>query len=101
MLGGLLCYFHWEAMLISYLSKIVISVPFSNMEELSNSDYQVNTLAGSTFFDAFKYGNELWQKIYEEKLAMVDQGGNSIEECQFELGLEKKLIFSFDCETFQ
>ena len=67
MAGGLLYYFHWEAMLISYLAKIVTPVPFSNMLELYNSDYQLTTLGGSALVDVFRYGDELWQLIYREK----------------------------------
>ena len=53
MAGGLLYYFHWEAMLISYLAKIVTPVPFSNMLELYNSDYQLTTLGGSALVDVW------------------------------------------------
>ena len=81
MVGGLLCYFHWEAMLISYLAKIVIPIPFSNMQELYKSDYQLGTLAGSAYLDAFKYGNELWQQIYREKLNVEDHNYATAEGC--------------------
>ena len=81
MFGGLLCYFHWEAMLISYLAKIEIPIPFSNMQELYNSEYQVTTLAGSSFSDAFKNGNELWQLIYRDKMEVVNEYCGSNEDC--------------------
>ena len=90
MVGGLLCYFHWEAMLISYLAKIVISVPFSNMQELYSSDYRLTTLGGSSFSDALKYGNELWQLIYSEKLEVVNQYCGSKEDCLNWLLLDAK-----------
>ena len=98
MVGGLLCYFHWKAMLISYLSKIVISIPFSNMQELYNSDYQVSTLAGSSYIDAFKYGNNLWQLIFKEKLEKVDQDCISPKDCRSWLLQDAKnaLYFSFN-----
>ena len=73
MIGGLLCYFHWEAMLISYLAKIVMPVPFSNMKELYKSDYQFTTIAGSALSDAFKNGDKLRQQIFREKLEFFDQ----------------------------
>ena len=97
MVGGLLCYFHWEAMLISYLARIVISIPFSNMQELYDSDYQVNTLAGSVYYDAFKYGNDLWQMILKEKLEKVDHDCSSTEDCRNWLLLDAKnaLYFGF------
>ena len=31
MFNGLIFYFHWDAELISYLAKVVIPMPFSNM----------------------------------------------------------------------
>ena len=81
MAGGLLYYFHWEAMLISYLAKIVTPVPFSNMHELYKSDYQVTTLAGSALVDVFKYGDELWQLIYRDKLELANEYCNSPNTC--------------------
>ena len=66
--GGMLCYFHWEAMLVSYLSMRVTRMPFTNMQELYKSDYKFTTIQGSAYHDTFKYGNEMWQKIYKEKL---------------------------------
>ena len=81
MVCGLLCYFHWEAMLISYLAKIEIPVPFSNMQELYESDYQFTTLGGSSFSDAFKNGNGFWQVIYREKMEVVNQYCSSKDDC--------------------
>ena len=81
MVGGLLCYFHWEAMLISNLAKIVIPVPFSNMQELYKSDYRFTTAAGSALSDAFKNGDELWQLIFREKLEFFDQICTVAEGC--------------------
>ena len=65
MFNGLIFYFHWDAELISYLAKVVIPMPFSNMAELYESDYQFTTLGESAFSDSFKNGNELWQKYTE------------------------------------
>ena len=81
MAGGLLYYFHWEAMLISYLAKIVTPIPFSNMHELYKSDYQVTTLAGSALVDVFRYGDELWQLIYREKLELTNKYCNGPNQC--------------------
>ena len=71
LLGGLLCYFHWEAMLISYLSLRVVKIPFYNMQEFYDSDYILATTPGSSFWDAFENGNELWKKIHKEKLQPI------------------------------
>ena len=71
LLGGLLCYFHWEAMLISYLAQRVTPIPFTNMQELYDSDYILAVPPGTSQYDSFKYGNELLKKIYKEKLEPV------------------------------
>ena len=99
MLGGLLCYFHWEAMLISYLAKIVIPVPFSNMQELYKSDYQFTTLAGSAFSDSFKNGNELWQLIYTEKLETLDIGPAAADYLDWVL-LDAKYAVYYNAKSF-
>ena len=90
MFNGLLCYFHWEAMLISNLSKVVIPMPFSNMQELYESDYRFTTLGGSAFSDSFKNGNKLWQLIYREKLEVLDEYCASKQDCLDWLLLDTK-----------
>ena len=41
MLAGTLLYWHWEAMIISYLAVRTISLPFNSLEELVlNTDYK-------------------------------------------------------------
>ena len=73
LLGGLLCYFHWEAMLISYLAQRKIPLPFTNMQELYDSDHRLGVSPGTSDWDSFKYGNELWRKIYANKLEPVSK----------------------------
>ena len=68
MFSGVLLYFHWEAMLISYLATRELIFPFSNLQEMYDSDFQFFTLPNSAMMDSFKYGNDLWQKIYKDKL---------------------------------
>ena len=69
--GGLLCYLHWEAMLTSYLAMRVIRVPFSNMQELYESDYRLSTEFETSNWDAFKHGNKLWKNIHRLKLEPI------------------------------
>ena len=66
--GGLFCHFHWLAMLLSYLAMRVTRMPFNNIQELYDSTFVLITRPGSSFWDAFRFGDELWQKIYKEKL---------------------------------
>lgn len=68
MLSGVLIYFHWEAMLISYLATRTLSFPFDNLQEMYESDFQFYTLPNSAMDESFKNGDELWQKIYKDKL---------------------------------
>ena len=58
-------------MLISYLAQRVTRVPFNNMEEFYDSDYRLSTLPGSSYWDSFEFGNELWRKIHKNKLEPV------------------------------
>ena len=66
--GGLLVYFHWEAKLISYLALRTPSFLFENLQEVYKSDYQFFTIPGSSMWDSFKHGDELWQRIYRDKM---------------------------------
>ena len=76
--GGLLCYFHWEAMLISEIATRVTRKPFNNMQEVLESDYKVIAIPGSYTWDVFKYGNELRQKIFAEKMEPFEQDNKEL-----------------------
>ena len=71
--AGLLCYFHWEAMLISHVAMRVSRIPFNNMQELYDSDYKFATCPGTSVWDSFKYGNALWQRIYKDRLEPFEE----------------------------
>ena len=90
LLGGLLCYFHWEAMLISYLAQRVTPIPFTNMQELYDSDYILATTPGTSNYDSFKYGNELWKKIYKDKLEQVPKA----KHVEYVLSDTKKAVYA-------
>ena len=70
MFAGLVIYYYWEAMLISYLSTRVIVLPFTNIEELvENSDFKIGLAPGSSYEDAFKFSSDpAWQKAYAERI---------------------------------
>ena len=89
LLGGLLCYFHWEAMLISYLAQRVTPIPFTNMQELYDSDYILSTTPGTSNFDSFKFGNEVWKKIYKDKLEPIPKA----EQAEYVLMDAKKAVY--------
>jgi hypothetical protein len=70
LLAGTLIYYHWEAMLISYLSIKVTALPFHSLKEmLEQSSYRLALMPGSAYEDAFKFSNDpLWQQVYEERI---------------------------------
>ena len=66
---GTLMFWHWEAMLISYLATRVIVMPFKNIPELvSNTDFRIVLLPGTSFEDAFKTSkNPDWQAAWTQR----------------------------------
>ena len=74
--GAILIYYYWEAMLVTYLSSRVTSLPFSSMQGLLNSPYSLYTEPGSSFWDSFKFGNPLWRNIFEKKLEPFEDDYN-------------------------
>ncbi len=67
---GMFTYWHWEAMLISYLATRVIVLPFNDLRGLvEESDFRIALIPGSSYEDAFKTStNPLWQRAWTEKL---------------------------------
>ena len=88
-MGGLLCYFHWEAMLISYLAQRVVKIPFYNMQEFYDSDYILATTPGSSFWNAFENGNQLWKKIHKDKLQPIIKA----KQMEYLLGDEENALY--------
>ena len=67
---GLLLYYHWEAMIVSYLSTRIISIPFNGIPSLiTNTDYNILTLPGSVLADSFKHSKDsFWQRAWKERM---------------------------------
>ena len=61
---------HWQAMLISYLSKKVIALPFDTIPELlENTKLRIAVLPGSYHEDAFKYATDpYWKIAWKERI---------------------------------
>ena len=66
---GTMMFWHWEAMLISYLATRVIVLPFNNIPELvSNSQFRISLVAGSSYEDAFKTSTDPdWQAAWTDR----------------------------------
>jgi hypothetical protein len=67
---GLLIYYHWAAMLISYLSTRVITLPFGSILQLvSKTDFRIALLPGTSFMDAFKFSTDpVWQGAFTSRI---------------------------------
>ena len=67
---GILVYYHWEAMLVSYLSAKVEILPFRNVEQLiENKDFKVALLQGSYVEDSFRdVQNQIWKQLWSNQI---------------------------------
>ena len=67
---GTMIYWHWEAMLISYLSTRVTVLPFNNIPELiSQSQHRIILVPGSSYEDAFKTSKDPdWMVAWKDRV---------------------------------
>ena len=67
---GLLTYYYWEAMLVSYLSARFIVLPFNSIPELiTNTDFKIVVLPGSSMMESFKQSNNFyWQQAWKTRI---------------------------------
>ena len=79
-------FWHWEAMLISYLSTRVIVLPFDGIKTLlDNSDFKIALNPGSSYEDAFKLATDpVWQDAWKFRIKpnlddYKGQGANMIQ----------------------
>ena len=84
MVASLLLYWHWEAMLISYLATRKILLPFNNVEELvKTSNYKIAINHGTTQEDVFKYSSdEWWQKAWNKRIEPYLQNYAGVKKFQ-------------------
>ncbi len=63
-------YWHWEAMLVSYLSNRKTVLPFRDLRDMYQStDFRLALIPDTSFEDKFKYSKDsLFQSIYAERL---------------------------------
>ena len=67
---GTMMYWHWEAMLISYLATRVVVLPFNNIPELvANSQFRILLMPGSSYEDAYKTSPDPdWQAAWVDRV---------------------------------
>ena len=82
MLASAIINWHWQAMLISYLSKRVTVLPFNNLPELiENTNFRIALLPGSYYEDAFKYATDhYWKIAWKERIQPFIHEYNGISE---------------------
>ena len=67
---GTMIFWHWEAMLISYLATKTISLPFKDITDLvENTQFQIILRPGSAVADAFKTSSDpIWQAAWTDRI---------------------------------
>ena len=67
---GTMIFWHWEAMLISFLATRVISLPFKDIPDLvANTQFQIILRPGTSFEDAFKTSPDpIWQAAWTDRI---------------------------------
>jgi len=67
---GLLTYYHWEAMLISYLSTRFTVLPFNNIPELiTNTNFKISIFPGSAYIQTFNQSNDpYWKEAWKYRI---------------------------------
>ena len=67
---GLLMFYHWEAMLISYLSTRFTVMPFDNIPDLiTNTDFKMTVVSGTSMMDSFKNSEDFyWQQAWKTRI---------------------------------
>ena len=70
MFAGVVTYYHWEAMLVSYLSTRITVLPFTTMGEmLKESDYRIGLMPGTIQEDFFKLSPDpMLQQAFKERI---------------------------------
>ena len=70
LVASALLYYHWEAMLVSYLSSRKLVMPFTNVEDMYlNTDFRLALIPSTTYEDTFRYSKvPIWQNIFKERL---------------------------------
>ena len=70
MFFGTMIFWHWEAMLISYLATKTTSLPFKDITELvKNTQFRIILRPGSTVEDAFKTSSDpIWQAAWTDRI---------------------------------
>ena len=78
-------FWHWEAMLVSYLAARVTVLPFNDIADLvSNTDFWIIVLPSSAMANEFENSlNPVWQTAWTERWDNISKKTNQITCCHF------------------
>ena len=98
MIGGIVIYYLWEAMLVSYLSTKVIVLPFNSIKELvEKTDFRIALTPGTSYEDSFKYSTDpIWQKAYSERIEPYLEEYFPFWERDIEMPLKDRSLALYD-----
>ena len=67
---GTMIFWHWEAMLISYLATRIISLPFKDIPDLvANTQFRIIIMPGTSQVDSFKTSPDpAWQTAWIDRV---------------------------------
>jgi len=67
---GNMFFWHWEAMLISYLATRTISLPFKDITDLMiNTQYRIILAPGTSYVDDFRTSTDpIWQAAWTDRV---------------------------------
>ena len=67
---GTMFFWHWEAMLISYLATRTISLPFKDITDLMiNTQYRIILAPGTSYVDDFRTSTDpIWQAAWTDRV---------------------------------
>ena len=89
---GTMIFWHWEAMLISFLATRVISLPFKAILDLvANTQFQIILRPGTSFEDAFKTSPDpIWQAAWIDRIQPHLEELEDLQNNDFQIKLQNK-----------
>lgn len=106
-LAGSLIYWHWEAMLISFLAVKTKALPFNNLLNLmQDTNLKIALLPGTSFADTFRLSpDSLWRTAWTERIEPSLNTFPTDKESLVELIISDRMYTLFDnyysIKTFQ
>ena len=99
---GCLLYWHWKASLISHLSVVTPFIPFSSLEELLYSSYQITTLGSSAEQTDFEGANSgFYKDLWREKFLDTTRSLTETYSDGAKIALDSSYTLYVDIDMFR